>query len=196
MATDDVTEHTVKCPCGKSNVTFTTSSPDHPYARDSQTRYSAAINCKECDEKYAVHQESPNDRPEIVHREEVDAKKAAREKYLAAEEAIEKSAEAERLRSKIAEAIDRESSMAARYRKLSEFRLFHGSYGTYRKRPFSGEEAVRRVGGAHLARIGSTTDLGGKDQQYFAKAAAELEKLESAERSIILRIVNLSGDAA
>ena len=193
MSTDDVSKHSVKCPCGKSTVTFTTSSPDHPWARASQTTYSAAIDCEECREKYAVHHESSNDRPVIVHRDEVDAKKAVREKIRAANKAIKQSEEAERLRAKIIAAINNETSMAARHRKLSEFGLSHESYGTYRKRPYDGAEAMRLAYGAGLARIGSTTDLGGKDQQYFAEALAELEKLDCAERSIRLRVVKLNG---
>ena len=64
----------------------------------------------------------------------------------------------------------------------------------YRKRPYGGAEAMQQARGTDLARIGSTTDLGGKDQQYFAEAIAELEKLELAERSIHLKVVNLDGE--
>lgn len=191
MATDDVTEHSVTCPCGKSTVTFITSSPDHPWVRASQTRYSATMDCKECREKYAVHQESHNDQPVIVHRDEVDAKKAAQEKYRAADEAIKQSEEAEHLRPKIIAAIDNETSMAARHRKLSEFRLSYESYGTYRKRPYGGAEAIRQARGADLARIDNTAALGAKDQQYFVAAVAELEKLANAERSIRPKPVKL-----
>ena len=151
MATDDVTEHPVKCPCGKSTVTFITASPDHPWVRASQTRYSATIDCKECREKYAVHQMSHNDQPVVVHLDEVDAKKAAKEKYWAADEAIKQSEEAERLRPKIIAAIDNETSMAARHRKLSEFRLSYVSYSTYRKQPYGGAEAIRQARGAASA---------------------------------------------
>ena len=192
MATNDVTSHEETCPCGKGTVKFTTSSPDHAWVRPHQTIYSAVIECEECREEYSVYQKSSNDLPVVVHRKEIDAKKATRERYRVVEEAIGNSQEAERLRAEIVSSIDSESSMAARHRSLAQLGLFHGTYSTYRRRPCDGAEATRRIRGVELARIGSTTSLGGEDQGYFAKVRAELEELDREERSIRLRIVNLA----
>ena len=85
-----------------------------------------------------------------------------------ADEAIKQSEEAERLRPKIIAAIDNESSMAARLRKLIEFGLSDESYGTYRKQPYGGVEAIGRATGATVARIGNNEAL---SRNYFAMFA-------------------------
>ena len=192
MATQDVTKKPVECPCGEGKVTFVTSSPDHPWARASQTTYSATIDCENCRKTLAVHQEYSTGRPKIVYRAEVEAKNAIREQHRARAEAIGQSAEADRLRDEIIAVIDSQPSKAARHRKLADLGLARNAYGTYLKHPYGGEEALRFVEGARLAQIGSTTTLAGKDQEYFSKAVAELEKLEEAERAITLRPVSLT----
>jgi hypothetical protein len=131
----------------------------------------------------------------MVLRKDVNAKKVAKDKYCAADQAIKQSEQAERLRPKIIAAIDAEPSIAARHRKLQEFDLCYQSYGTFRKHPYDGETAVQRARGAHIARIGSTA-LGGEDQQYFADALAGLEELDLAEQSISLKVIKLAGEPA
>lgn len=192
VATDDVTERSIKCPCGKSTITITASSPDHPWARASQTNYSTTIDCSECSQNWVVYQESFNNQPAIVLRKELEIRNAARAKYQAASDAIKQSEQATRLLPKIVSSINDETSMAARHRKLTAFGLARESYGTYRKHPYGGEEAIRLIGGQSIAEIGST-DLGGEDRKYFSDAMAELSDLRKAEYAVSLNVVKLDG---
>ena len=186
-----VTPHSSECPCGASTVTFISASPDHPWARPSQTRYSAVIDCVDCQDNFIVHQNSSNDMPVIVEKAEVEAKKQLREQIQALDAAIMRSAQVKRLRTKIVDAIDKEISMAGRHRKLKEFHLTVDSYSTYRKKPYGGEEALRFTRGSTFARIGATTALGGEDQPYFMEAIDEIERMEDVERKICLKVVDL-----
>ena len=194
MATDDVTQYSSECPCGASTVTFISASPDHPWARPSQTRYSAAIDWVVCQDKFSVHQNSSNDMPVIVEKAEVEAKKQLREQIQTLDAAIRHSAQAKRLRTRIVDAIDKETSMAGRHRKLKEFHLTVDSYSTYRKNSYGGEEALRSTRVSTFARIGATTSLNGEDQCYFLEAIEELERLEDIERKIRLKVVVLKAD--
>ena len=191
MATDDVTKSSIKCPCAESTVTFITASPDHPWARASQTRYSATIDCPSCQTQFTTHQDSYNDRPIIVHKAEVDTKHAIRRKIQTLDEEIKKSDQAIKLRERIIDAIDEETSLAGRLRKLTQLHLTRDSYSTYRKRPYGGEQALQSSSGATLARIGSTALLGEEDHSYFSAAITAIEQLEEAERKIQLKEVTL-----
>ena len=194
MATDDVTQYSSKCPCGASTVTFTSASPDHPWARPSQTRHSASIDCADCQDKFSMHQNSSNDMPVIVEKAGVEAKKELREQIQTLDEAIRRSDQAERLRTRIIDKIDEETSMAGRHRKLQELHLTVDSYSTYRRNPYGGEEALHFTGGSTLARIGATTAFGEEEQHYFSEAIEEIERLEDVERKILLRVVDLKHD--
>ena len=195
MATDYTTRDLLRCPCGQGVVTLTSTSPDHLWARESQTTYSATIECIACQEEFAVHQVSSNSRPQIVYRDELEAKEAIREEYWAADTAIQQSDQAKRLRPNIVVAVDNESSKAARHRKLKRFGLALESYGTYLKRPYGGEEAIRHIRGRALAHVGSTTSLSSDDKEYFTQAFDALQKLREAEEAIRLREVKLSGQS-
>ena len=194
MATDDISKHACRCPCGKSTVTFVTASPDHPWARPSQTKYSASIDCGDCKCKFCVYQVSSNDVPVIVERAEVEARRELGEQIENLDKEIRCSIQAERLRARIIDAIDKTESMAGRLRKLHELRLTVESYSTYRKNPYGGEAALRFTRGATFARIGSTTDLGGEDQRYFSEAIDEMQKLEDSKEQIRLKVVDLKRD--
>ena len=132
--------------------------------------------------------------PVIVEKAEVEAKKGLREQIQTLDEAIRRSDQSERLRTRIIDAIDKEISMAGRHRKLHEFHLTVESYSTYRKNPYGGEEALRSTGGSTLARMGATTVLGGEDQSYFSESIEEIERVEDAERKILLKVVDLNRD--
>jgi hypothetical protein len=194
MATDDVTEHAMSCPCGKSTVTFTDSIPDHAWARESQRTYSAFIDCDDCRRDYAVHQEGylgSNKQPIIVRREQLDQRAAAADRLKEREKEIAASPQAERLKTRIIEEVDGEPTIAATYRLLTEMRVSYETVGTYRRRPYGGAEVVRRLGGSGLARIGSMPRFGGDDRQYFVDAAEELAQLDDAEKSVRLVPVKL-----
>ncbi|MDH6650183.1 UNVERIFIED_ORG: hypothetical protein M2312_004854 [Rhizobium esperanzae] len=182
MATDDVSKHVMSCPCGKSTVTFTATSPDHAYARESQTHHDAEIDCVECREKYVPYAEPfSNSVPAIVLREQVRAKAAAEQRYWAYWNEIGASPEADRLRPRIAEQVDAAKSKAEAHRVLQSMKLTYDSYSTYAKRPYGGEAAAKGAGGADLARIGSGV-LGGEDQAFFQNASVQLEELNKTWR--------------
>ncbi|MGR9428693.1 hypothetical protein [Rhizobium leguminosarum] len=191
MATDDVSKHVMSCPCGKGTVTFTTTSPDHAYARDSQTRHHAQIDCAECAPKYTAYaREFSNDVPVIVLREQVSAKEAAEQRYWTYWNEIKASPQADRLRPRIAEQIDAAKSKAEAHRVLQSMKLTYDSYSTYAKRPYGGEAAANGAGGADLARIGSST-LGGDDKPYFQNASIKLEELDNAWRGSLIEPIAL-----
>ena len=58
--TDRVTVYNKPCPCDEGKIIITECSPDHPYARDSQTWYEGKLDCKTCTAKYRID-ESDND---------------------------------------------------------------------------------------------------------------------------------------
>jgi|LQYC01.1.fsa_nt_gi hypothetical protein len=55
MSTIDRVDRFRDCPCGEGKVRVTECSPDHPYARDSQTWYTAEIICDTCKKNYQVN---------------------------------------------------------------------------------------------------------------------------------------------
>ena len=191
MATDDISRYSYKCPCGASTVTFTVASPDHPWARPSQTRYSASIDCVTCKDHFCVYQISSNDEPAIVETAEMKEKRKLSEQIKDLEKMIYSSVQANRLRERVIEAIDAEESMAGRHRKLHKLNLTVESYSTYRKNPYGGEEALRFTSGATLARIGATTALGGKDQCFFSGALEKMNELENLQKKIRLKVAAL-----
>jgi len=60
MSTDDCTTVESKCLCGNGTISVERCTPDHPWARASQTSYSAALQCVDCAKKYAIGQHSYN----------------------------------------------------------------------------------------------------------------------------------------
>lgn len=54
MSTIDRVEKFQVCPCGHGEIRIVEYSPDHPYARDSQTSYTAEICCNKCQERYVI----------------------------------------------------------------------------------------------------------------------------------------------
>ena len=191
MATDDVTQHETACPCGLATITFITSSPDHPWARASQTRYSARIDCVKCKKNFVVQQESSNEKPVIVYKEEVEQKRKIRLEIDEREGSIVQSREGVALRQRVISVIDNEDSIAGKHRKLIEYGLIHVTYGAYRKRPHGGDEAIRFAGGMKLAKIGAGTGLSGEDKAFFERELETLERLKRSEEAIRVRVAKL-----
>lgn len=188
MATDDVTEISSPCLCGRGKITVTQTMPDHPWVRDSQISYTARLDCEVCSETFEI-QHDYHKLPSLVRREDAKRRKEASDRRRAAEKEVLDSPEAARLIPRIVSAIDSQASMAARHRTLQRFRLSYESLGTYRKRPYRGEEAVRGASGGHLAEIGSDPALGGADVAYFKAAAKRIEALEGEESSLDVKPV-------
>jgi hypothetical protein len=188
MATDDHTTAESKCPCGNGTISVTRTTPDHPWARASQTTYSAALNCPECCKTYAILGGQGDQMPGLVLKSAIDAHRGARVAHQSAEKSIRSSAPVERLCNELIARIDAAPSMAARYRLLQSFHLVHVTYGTYRKRPTSGTEAIRYVSPLTLVRLGIDHRLAeGDDLIFCIQAAKELSNLSTAESSLAPR---------
>lgn len=54
MASMDIVERKKKCPCNNGEVIITEYSPDHPFAKESQTGYECIIKCQSCNKKYII----------------------------------------------------------------------------------------------------------------------------------------------
>lgn len=193
MATDDVSTSSISCPCGKGKIETEQRAPDHPWARDSQTSYSARLDCGECAKHYVVHNDWGK-LPALLRKGDVTAQANARATREAAEAELAASSEGQRLVRRVVSVVDAQPSVAARYRTLKRFALIHNSEATYRKHPIGGEEAVRRICGSALARIGSLPEMGGTDTDFFKEKATEIDKLSNTERSLEPRPVK-TGDS-
>jgi hypothetical protein len=68
MATDDCSEvGRGPCPCGKGMITVEKCIPDHPWAKESQARYTPALVCNRCEPKYAFFRASVlTNKPRLV----------------------------------------------------------------------------------------------------------------------------------
>lgn len=193
MATDDVSTSSIPCQCGKGTIEIEQRSPDHPWARESQTSYSAKLDCDECAKLFVVRNEWGK-YPTLLRKADVAAQVNARADREAVEARVAESSEGKRLVRRIVSVIDAQPSVAARYRELKRFNLIHNSEATYRKHPIGGKEAVKRISGGSLARIGSLPDMGETDAEFFKEKATEIEKLYNAERSLEPRPVK-TGDS-
>lgn len=188
MATDDNTEISSPCLCGQGKITVVQSMPDHPWVRESQISYAAQLDCEVCAEAHLVKHDYYK-LPSLVRREDVKKYNAATAQRKSAEEEVRASPQAQRLIPRIISAIDTQASMAARHRVLQRFRLSYETLGTYRKRPYGGEHALRNVSGGRLAVIGSDPEIGGEDTLYFAEAMARINALEAEERALDVKPV-------
>ena len=56
------------CPCGAGKIVITECSPDHPYARDSQTWYQGKLDCSNCKEKFKIDEIDRDDDRVIILR--------------------------------------------------------------------------------------------------------------------------------
>ncbi len=57
------------CPCGAGRITITKCSPDHQYARESQTWYEESLDCGICRKKCEILRIDENDSRFIVLRQ-------------------------------------------------------------------------------------------------------------------------------
>src|SRR5437016_890001 len=106
MATDDVSTLTSPCPCGKGTITVTQTMPDHPWVRASQIHYSAALNCVDCAEHYAVTEEWHGRQPRLVAKVDLVSKADAEAAVGKARTAVEARPELVKLRAAIAAEVD------------------------------------------------------------------------------------------
>ena len=196
MATDDVTETSISCPCGKGEITITQSSPDHPYVRESQTRTTATIRCGDCANDFVI-ENSYGSLPRVFRRSDVDAREAAKAERSAAEERLGNSDEVGRLKPRIRDYVLSQKNMAEEHRALQRLGLTIDSVDSYRRRrrkDYDNRYIDKKLGlttGGVYARIGSMPDLGGDDVEFFKRAADEISALEAAENAIRLEPVKI-----
>lgn len=79
---DRVIVYNEPCPCGSGKVVITECSPDHPYARDSQTWYHGDLNCSNCRQNFEldeIYKDNdrviilrPHEGNKIVHLKSID----------------------------------------------------------------------------------------------------------------------------
>lgn len=190
MATDDVTSIDSKCFCGNGTIRVTITSPDHPWARESQTSYSATLNCAECSKIYAVISDGWNAKPSLVLRSEIEAQAKAHENYTLAERRFFESPQLKNLLPLVIEWIDSQPSKAARHRLLKRLGLVYVEYGAYNRWPFGGEEAVRHASAITLAEIGAEQNLAPRaDVDFFKQVARELRQLQDTQTALAPRPV-------
>ena len=63
---DRVSVYDKPCPCGEGKIVLTECSPDHPYARDSQTVYKGKLDCINCNTKYKIDEIDKDDTRSII----------------------------------------------------------------------------------------------------------------------------------
>jgi hypothetical protein len=75
MGTDRNEVVNIACPCGQGRITVTNCSPDHPYARDSQSWRENDIKCSDCEAKYRILEQDK--KLVLVSREDCERTEAA-----------------------------------------------------------------------------------------------------------------------
>lgn len=65
---DRVIVYDKPCPCGAGKVVITECSPDHPYARGSQTWYHGDLDCTNCRRKFKIDEICRDDDRTIMLR--------------------------------------------------------------------------------------------------------------------------------
>jgi hypothetical protein len=63
---DRVCVYDKPCPCGCGRIVITECSPDHPYAKDSQTWYVGKVECDHCRKIYKMIENVEDDCKEII----------------------------------------------------------------------------------------------------------------------------------
>jgi hypothetical protein len=194
MGTDCVSEQS-PCPCGKGTIDVEQSSPDHPWVRASQVRYSASLNCDDCSDEYTVVQNS-NGLPYLAYKVDLLAKSSASATLREAEKEFADSEIAQRLIPKIIERIDSQTSVTARHRVLEAIHLGPPSISSYRSDPYGGATAVRNISGNRIAHIGALfgASFGFTDAErsIFEEAGEKFSDLRNVEMNIPIRHVKTS----
>jgi hypothetical protein len=160
------------------------SSPDHPWARESQTTYSASLNCETCNDIYQIVQRDSNKLPMLVLKSEVREQEAIQNSYRNLERRLLASAPVQKVLREIIAAVDGQQSNAAKHRILQKFHLAREAYSTYARRPYGGAEAVKYSSGRHIAETGIENKMfSDADLPFVETALGEIRRLRASERS-------------
>ncbi len=172
------------CLCGKGTINVETESPDHPWARESQTSWMGSLLCDVCAETYVVVNDYYSSRPFLALKADVEARDNARAEHSILSEKFRNHPLAKSIEPALIDEIDtaRAKSMAAAHRVLEKYKLTYESLASYRKRPTTGEETVAAARGDTLASIGETLGATDEHRAAFKKVRMKLDQLQDAAR--------------
>ncbi len=174
MSTDDrFVVFQSACKCGAGEIQIECVTPDHPWARASQTRYEERIDCDACEREYAIVRQAGGFY--LIDRNELDQKR----NYLTESHKI---SDALRQHPKVRAAFDQlvqllasQRSVASTYRLLVSAGLEYISLATFRKR---WQDANAWVSSHMLgAELGNLLQLLKIDDQVLWARLKEAERL-------------------
>jgi hypothetical protein len=173
MATDDVTQSTMPCLCGKGTIRVTTTSPDHPWVREHQVSRSYEVLCESCAEKYSV------DDDRIVERAAKAKAEAVKQQIRDAETELEATSAFAEVKNRVVAELKEQATVVAKYRFLSSIGLTHHSLGTFRKHWSSVEDWQKqsRIYAFHMPAIVTGLRIG--DPTVLA-AVAKIQELKKS----------------
>lgn len=182
MATTDKTDLDCLCPCGKGTIRVVQEMPDHPWARESQTSYTASLKCGECAKAYSIVDDVFASRPYLGIKTEVDARDNARGEFFSMSRKFAEDPLAKSIQPAIIDEVDtaRLKSKAEAWRVLKKYGLTNDSQATFSRRPKTGAEALKQASGEKLAKIGETAGKTDEERAAFAKISAKLAELHEA----------------
>lgn len=190
MATTDKTDRDSSCPCGKGTIRVVQETPDHPYAKESQTSYTAYLKCDECAKTYCIVDDAFASGPYLGVKTEVEARDNARAEFFIMSRKFAEHPLAKSIQPAIIAEVDtaRLKSKAEAWRVLNKYKLTTDSQATFTKRPKTGAEALKQASGEKLAKIGETAGETEQDRAAFANVSAKLAELHSAGYGKLQRI--------
>lgn len=174
MSSDDVSEMHAPCLCGKGEIVVVSSSPDHPWAKESQTRWSGEIRCADCSSEYALYHHYDNERLRLVRRADLDMRLQRTAELRRATEALDRSPEVRALIDRLTARVEQEPSMAAKYRLLHSYGLVYESIATFRRNFKGVVELLRYTAPSHILDI---LALLGEDNPRLAAEARRLKEI-------------------
>lgn len=171
MANVDRLEDSCSCPCGKGSIRIVQEMPDHPYARVSQTSYTATLRCDECSKTLCIVDDMFVSKPYIGIITEVEARDSAKAQFFKESRQFSEDPLAKSIQPALIAEIDAAhlKSKAAAWRVLKKHGLTHDSQATFSKRPKTGVQALKEASGGKLANIGMTEGKTEEDRTAFAK---------------------------
>lgn len=183
MATDDCSpEGEGPCPCGKGVISVERCTPDHPWARESQTTYPASMKCTECEKTFVL---APSDhavekRSRLVVRADYEKQKVLETMAFEAMRTADKLPAAENVRAAAAALLDAEPSMAARHRLLSSNRIHVPAIASFRRSYRNGADWMAQPMGYAMDRLMKMT---GVHDDEIAALYEEAHKLHEQSKT-------------
>lgn len=180
MATD-VSEYLIDCPCKRGKIHARAESPDHPWAKDHQTKTEYTWQCERCASDYLI---LPDYRSHlVVRRTEHEAREVARKAHREAEGQLMASAAFRQTAEEFARLLDQQRYVTDVYRLASRASMTTGAIGSFRKEWTSGTDWVRRH--FHTYQIRRVLDILGQSPDRFGSELERVEQLGNAVPAVI-----------